>query len=490
MSFDFPILKPHKVDKIVEALQAILLRTNKFEDVLEKLHFLDSEQKVLKLEVLLKQHNLLKDVTMFSAKNDKKSAEFRKEGNTFFVYQKRDLYANVIIDVKTRNLGKAMELYNESLCWAQKDSENLAYAYANRSAVFYEWHEWEKCLENIELARNCKNFPECLLEKLNKREKNCKEIIEREEKDENLTYESSLLKLKYPPHPKIPYVADCVKLAETKKYGRHVLATRDINIGDVIAHEPPFILSLNRRFANSKCLFCLSDNSYSLLPCHNCTRAMFCNEKCREDAMSSFHKFECSIIDAIYDFFPDEILMSIRLISKIFSDKNELNKIKMFIETQDDLQMNAFNINHNISSYSEQYKAVHSLLTHDIDQCYQNFSFSCSTAIMISFLKENEHAKEIFKDPVMRKFFYGLMYHSFLLTLANPIIHRICWSKPLISLILNITNFSCGIYPFMALINHSCLSNVTPIYCSKLKCVILYASAKIKKGEQLYLNYT
>lgn len=92
-----------------------------------------------------------------------KSDSLRTEGNKFF-YEKS--YHN------------AMLKYNESLCFAEANSETMGLAYANRSALYFEMKLFDNCLRNINLARQNK-YPGMDNEILNKREMcNWRETIE------------------------------------------------------------------------------------------------------------------------------------------------------------------------------------------------------------------------------------------------------------------------------------------------------------------------
>lgn len=47
----------------------------------------------------------------------------------------------------------AMQLYNESICYAENDSEYLSLAYANRSSCFFELGMYDRSLADIQLAQ-------------------------------------------------------------------------------------------------------------------------------------------------------------------------------------------------------------------------------------------------------------------------------------------------------------------------------------------------
>lgn len=159
---------------------------------------------------------------MFSRKSEIKSETLRSEGNKFYSERK---FFNALIK------------YNESLSYAENGSENLGHAFANRSAVYFEMKQFEKCLENIEMAR--KNFyPEKQSEVLKNREMKCREMMKgHREKSLDVW---NFFKLSYPSNPKLPFVADCLEVKKSEKYGRHVITNQDLKVGDIVVVETPF----------------------------------------------------------------------------------------------------------------------------------------------------------------------------------------------------------------------------------------------------------
>lgn len=138
-----------------------------------------------------------------TTKNNSISYKFRWDGNIEYVTKKA--YSN------------ALKLYNQSICFAENDSEFLAVGYSNRSAVFLEMKMYEECLSSIELARSVENIPIYLMEKLRTREGKCRARMTTSKRDN----EVPTPKLSYPAHEQLPFVSSCVEFRRSKKYGRH-----------------------------------------------------------------------------------------------------------------------------------------------------------------------------------------------------------------------------------------------------------------------------
>lgn len=88
--------------------------------------------------------------------------------------------------------------------------------------------------------------------------------------------------------------SDSIKLEYTSELGRHIVATKTILPGDIIAVENPYSAILLTEFFYTHCFHCFK-NSYNLIPCLNCTLVMFCSVECRETSMKN-HKYECPFL--------------------------------------------------------------------------------------------------------------------------------------------------------------------------------------------------
>jgi SET and MYND domain-containing protein 4 len=190
-------------------------------------------------------------------KHNKAAADFRNDGNLEFRQKK-------FID--------ALISYNQSLCNAVPNSENLSLAYANRSAVYLELKQFDKCIENIQLARAHGYKNEA---KLKEREERCEKLKETHQADPE-NDPANFFKLTYPQSEKHPPFADCLEIKENKKWGRHIITNRDLSPGDIIAIEEPSLKNVFHLGCFTRCNFCLKSNGLSLIPCDQiCTRGKF-----------------------------------------------------------------------------------------------------------------------------------------------------------------------------------------------------------------------
>jgi SET and MYND domain-containing protein 4 len=182
-------------------------------------------------------------------KNNFKAQKCRSQGN--LKYKQNQFY-------------EALISYNKSLCVSRNGSENLGVCFANRSAVYLELKQVDKCLENIELARSHGYQNEARLEEREKKAKTLKETIE----EDSANNPAQFFKLSYPANEKIPSIANCLEVHENSQFGRHIVTNKDLNPGDIIAIEEPMFMTISKRARHCRCSNCLKSNMLSLIPCN------------------------------------------------------------------------------------------------------------------------------------------------------------------------------------------------------------------------------
>lgn len=191
---------------------------------------------------------------MMGSKCNASSDKFRDEGNSLF---------------RNGEFFEALVSLNKSLCYAEMGGQQIPLAYASRSAVYFENKNYEKCLENINLAKEsgCSKENAKLL---SEREEECKGKI-KSAQIKTFADRRNFFKLSRDANPKIPYVANCLTLRESEKFGRYIVTTSDLSPGDVIAVEEPFYKFIDKESRFSRCTYCLKTNKLSLIPCLACS---------------------------------------------------------------------------------------------------------------------------------------------------------------------------------------------------------------------------
>lgn len=230
-------------------------------------------------------------------KNDQAAHEYRKDGN-------QKLKKEIFYD--------AMKLFNKSLCFAENGSEAMGLAYASRSAWFFQKKMFKKCLTDMELAKE-NNYPERLMHKLESRKIKCQKLMETEED----AGEVADPKLSYEPNEMFPCLANVVDIRNNAEFGRHIVATEAIGVGETIMVEPCYYGdTLKNRY--KLCNICLKENG-NFIPCKKCTQALFCPE-CFENDL---HGIDCGL--GIY-------IGQLRLIAMVKNAFSNADELIAFVE--------------------------------------------------------------------------------------------------------------------------------------------------------------
>ncbi len=205
--------------------------------------------------------------TFFAQKSDKKSAVFNANGMKAF---------------ETNDWREAMKFYNASLCFAEINSEYISLAYANRSACFFRLKMYEKCLVDIELAKQA-NCSTNLLPELDRRRIDCLELM-----DGSDEFGEFVPKLSYEDDVNFPGMANALQIEFNNNFGRHIIAKTDISAGQTILVEEAFT-SRSVGIQHINCSACLK-TTMNFIACERCTSALFCDSRCAN--ANDYHKIE------------------------------------------------------------------------------------------------------------------------------------------------------------------------------------------------------
>lgn len=204
--------------------------------------------------------NELFNIEFAPGKNNQTSKFFRTTGDEYF---------------KDSDWINAMEFYSQSLRFAELKTNNVSYAYANRATCFLKLKRYNECLRDIQLAKQA-NYPH--KPKLMRLKTKCEQLMhgihEITKKEDTID-----CKLSFDPNEKFPCMADVLEVQTNEVFGRHVVASRDIDVGRIVLMEKNF-LSLGCAPDRVQCYNCTKDEA-NFLACPKCTDVMFCSEECR-----------------------------------------------------------------------------------------------------------------------------------------------------------------------------------------------------------------
>lgn len=391
------------------------------------------------------------------SKSNQQAVEHRTLGNSLYRQNKID---------------DALESYNKSLCFAETGSEHVALAYGNRSAVYFEAKDYEKCLENIRLARES-NYPPDKVAKLSEREEKCYQLMEDcggGQGDDPLSY----FKLSYAPNEKLPFIVNCLQLRENDTYGRQIVTNQDLNPGDVIAIEDAPFKVLDEDGIYTRCANCLKCNKLSLIPSPTCTTAMFCSPKCLEYGED---KHMCAAGEG-FSFIARITLQAVQIFG------GDLRKMKTFLSDPEMRNKTVFDFD--LSDPNDPNYLLYQLLAINSLKRIKNAIELSHLIGAHPILKRwtDKEDREIVKS--FMRFIDDITYNGLKVT---------TWefgktgsqAYPKTAAVRTPKTVGHCIFPFSALFNHSCCNNIQKFSLDNK--LVIFVSMPIKKGQQIFMSY-
>ncbi|CAG5077649.1 Similar to SMYD4: SET and MYND domain-containing protein 4 (Pongo abelii) [Cotesia congregata] len=422
------------------------------------------------------------------------------------------------------SLGKSIEVYNTAMSLALPGSELLAHAYANRSIVLSNAAMYEESLKDIEqalkanypdhlkallFARKAKNLfaldptadiKDTLNEarqwalKMNDKEK--KKLLDNLEKIKKKKYKKPvkerdnriLMPLPHNDNPIIKDTSGSITINYSEKFGRHIVATKDMMVGEVVSVKQAYALVLSWEYRLKRCWNC-SKHCWSSVPCNTCSNVIYCSEECRNVAWKDYHGIECSILTGLLSLahhYEDISLMSLRLFIKAIKEFGTVKALYKNIQKMDsteDFIMKSFTD----GIYDDKkYASVYPLsrkpmnLRFQVQCAVKTIHYMYLMALMTDiFGKKMENMEEL-RNYEHAVFVGKLLYHHTVLSSSNR------YAIPVPS-----TNeqLECGgvLNPLESLFNHSCDANTGYFLCRDMSTFMTLQP--IKKGEQLFISY-
>ncbi|XP_052829237.1 SET and MYND domain-containing protein 4 [Octopus bimaculoides] len=452
---------------------------------------------------------------MSIGKSASDSTEFRNKGNAEYV---------------KKNYREAFSFYTRSIQKAPGIGDMLALGYANRSAVYFDMQKYHLCLKDIDLALK-NDYPKKLMHKLLERQGRSKYEIglneeaikyfeeaikslvdsnlekdrqmERQAKLENFIkdcHNKSKAKVKAEecnafmnPLPSIegerssqfPCASDAICMKYSKSKGRYISATRDINVGEVLAIEKPYSSVINDDHHSSHCHHCCKRAEHPI-PCSSCAEVVYCNTICREESWNQYHSVECSILLSIKLLEYDVYHLALRMVIKANYDY-----IKNFEESFADeksTKPSALGFNKLGQYDSEDYWSIYNLVNHSEERTFSDLFRRTLTAVYL--LKCLERTKFFSKADDCKDIHlivggHILRHLQMLPCNAHEITElSINLKQPLKSSAVDIGS---AVYATLSLFNHSCDPNVVRHSYGNL-CVVR-AIHHIPKGMDVIDSY-
>ncbi|CAG2179520.1 unnamed protein product, partial [Oppiella nova] len=432
-----------------------------------------------------------------------KAKEFRVDGNDLF---------------RGKRFQEAIDAYNQAIVLASTpDSSHTAEAnselslgFANRSAVFYHLRQYDNCLSDICDAFKYEyplNATKLLLRKVNCLvQKGCfgdavdvvrsQQFVDQSLDKQSETQMKALMDtieskgaknrsncinntipktdLKFVANELMPNASQSLQLCVSSTKGRHIVAKDDINISDVLFMERPYASVLLPQYYRSHCHHCygkLVDTP--VMPCHQCTQVMYCNDECRSEGWQECHQYECGFLDVLHDIGIAHLAFRTVLVCGV---GNAIQVAKQSSTSQ----LSA------TTPYLNTYESVYALVDHSNDfPIEDSVSYSLVASLLVRLTQK---LSLVPKEPQSVDILGGIVLKHILQLITNG--HSIASMENVENssdLCFEDKRIATAIYPTVSLMNHSCDPNVIAIYDKKL--LIVRAARGIPKGHQVVNCY-
>ncbi|XP_054004204.1 SET and MYND domain-containing protein 4-like isoform X2 [Hylaeus anthracinus] len=511
------------MEKVVDTLNKKLRAANKHQELVNEYKTLHTDEKriIFTLNVMSK-FDIIPTICG-DTKDAKESEKLRDQGNKVFVST----------PLTSTSCVEALKLYTKSIAYAPYPSEQLALAYANRSAVLIKVHKYEECIRDIDRALSLA-YPNHLKAKLHMRKIECLMVLKhpntedavkeaeqwlektsltdvnskklndkldslkrmprsynsKSEYNANHKTETPLPEMKTR-NAEIPCASDAITLKYNEQYGRHVVAARKINPGEVIAIEKPYSLLLKPDIVQTHCSNCL-EVSWANIPCDYCTCSMYCSEECKISDWEKYHDIECSVFPSLLkmdfsklDLFTLRLaIQAVRESSSVQDLRKELNEV----DSCDDPRTKGFSKSGIFES--DKYRSLLGLVTNTEKRSVNDlFRRSLDASYILYFLAtcSNMFGSQLKND-------LSVLVENSDVTFVGAVILRHQQMIP-----SNAHSYSeedgleqvergSAAMPFFSLVNHSCNPNI--LRHSRSKHMIMFVMYPIQKDEQIFDSYT
>ncbi|XP_055917831.1 SET and MYND domain-containing protein 4 [Eupeodes corollae] len=447
--------------------------------------------------------NDLKIERTFEGKNSSTAAALKEKGNQAF---------------KAMKWLEAMVLYSKSyIALPDEKSAEKSIILANRSATLYHMTKYDETLLDIQRAMDY-GYPKDLIYKLYERQARCY-LAKKNFSSALLAFQKTVstlddaklpqdkkAKMKFDAvamitmlqkdpkatknadkhkeamvSPGIPdeksFTSSAIKIDQNKDEGRFARAARDIKVGEEILVEHPFAAVLIEKFAKTHCENCFI-RTVIPVACPNCCDVVYCSEKCLKQARESYHKYECGLLETIWR---SGASVNCHLALRIIASR----PLECFKKIKDEIDV-ALSIEDIKKLPKNDYRCVSHLVRHENGRTASNFF---QHALMARFLTKCLQVSGYFGNPANPEdiiLISSLILRNLQFIQFNT--HEISELHTSKTKQTEKTVFiGGGIYPTLALFNHSCDPSIvrffrgTTIHVNTIK--------PIESGLQISENY-
>lgn len=432
-------------------------------------------------------------------------------------------------EFQAKRYAESIEFYTKSALYAPLDSSQLPIAFANRSASLFYLNRYDECVRDIQLAIKF-NYPKQLYYKLYLRTIQCylklgeqrlaeetlsklQRIIDnpdyikpsmrdgieqkmrevkltepatsiRNAADNNNSFSKARSEIVFTENRDFPGASECIDAKYNDEMGRYVVANKPIKRGDVLFVEKPvsFVLR-NEKATNDHCHYCNRITTDIPVPCTTCSDTMYCNEKCLNEAWSSYHRWECPGfgIGLWREIGIGHLALKVLLVCTTTADRARFNDMQ-------NLRMNFSKRSINdLTSYGTTAVMLTTYLSKYTTYFMDNNNIK--DCLMAKFDDQSFNSNFDVSTDAGRQLYISCLLLRHILQIINNG-HAI--TRTVVSLNESDSSMdddiiATGIYPSASRMNHSCDPNIINIFVDHY--LIVKASRDIGHGEEIFNCY-
>lgn len=374
---------------------------------------------------------------------------------------------------------------------------------SNRSATYFELKEYKRVFNDIDYLLEIGAYPSHLQYKVWLRKAKCYDALQNE-KSASEAYSEAIVSLKHSKldekeieskikdiekirmqkpeiiqhkHELVPllsnevfvggqeYISAHPKLTiEHDAYqGRYARALEDIDAGTIIVEENPHSAVVDLDHCLTNCQYCFMSVDQPIA-CPTCPFVIFCSSICERLANKSFHRYECCVQQSLFESGASiNCSLALRIITQkhysYFNDKK--NKLKDYL--RDHCKKNV--IKKKVYRFDDYDNVFFLCRNEELRKKEDLIHYTCMAIFLLRLLKVGNYFPFETEDNVLKdeEVYYGslILRHLQLLQFnAHEVSELKNLAKPtsqrgILTTYENAT-IGAGLYPTLALFNHSC----------------------------------
>lgn len=279
----------------------------------------------------------------------------------------------------------------------------------------------------------------------------------------NIQRASSKPALDFKANKMFPGLANVLEVKENEQFGRHIVATCDIEVGQTIAVSEPHAIAVC--FSEATCRSC-QRVVMDFIACEKCENVVFCSQECLSN--NKVHHLECNSIFHMVDDL--DVQLAIQMVLTVVNRFPSADKLIEIVEAFLDGPSNELSwlSPDPLKQYGLLLSLAGATSDDDLYFAYQAFEI----------LMSHSPIKSWFNSERMRRMLMHLLLHHLATIRINAFDDYVGTNK---NLQMNY------IFDTISLFNHSCVPNA--FNWKKDNVTYLLAIRPITKGDQIFINY-